>query len=484
MVIDPLTAQEIIVTAALIHDYVTLDNLKFNCIALHEPRRCEYTAFCDGTASPPDRRAFSSVLRDGTGQVSEAVVNLRSMQVESWKDLQNVLPVCENSRMEDVARTNPQVIKLCREIGIEDMSKVYFDIWATSIKDRSGLNRPLQRVLPYYRLSTCDNQYAYPLDFHIMAHCDTNEIVSVGVRHPGDKQMPISLEEYNPSPQYLEGSYCRHRSKHSGITEPSDTSFQADGNEITWVALKMHVGFNDREGVVLSDIRIDDPCEQREKMLFNRISVADITMPHRSPGSMAHSPRTKYDCVGAIHSLDAVTVTTKGEPLLIKNAICIHEEDNGPLYKHTNTRDHSVVSTRHRKLVISDIVTIANLDYAFYHIFTLDGMYKLEAKLAGTPTTSWPHQPGGLDGLGTTEPHNHPHIFCPRVDPAIDGPHKNIVQNNIIFLDGSAPGSKLVNTKKAPPLASSHCATSLKANKQISLKKPSGSLPTKTGRSI
>ena len=42
------------------------------------------------------------------------------------------------------------------------------------------------------------------------------------------------------------------------------------------------------------------------------------------------------DCLGHIKYFDGHLTTSRGEPLLIKNAICMHEEDFGILWKHTD----------------------------------------------------------------------------------------------------------------------------------------------------
>lgn len=54
-------------------------------------------------------------------------------------------------------------------------------------------------------------------------------------------------------------------------------------------------------------------------------------------------------------------VTHSGTPFIIKNAICIHEEDAGVLWKHTDYRPggrHQTV--RSRRLVVSMVCTLAN----------------------------------------------------------------------------------------------------------------------------
>jgi primary-amine oxidase len=79
---------------------------------------------------------------------------------------------------------------------------------------------------------------------------------------------------------------------------------------------------------------------------------------------MANSLSLGCDCKGSIHYLDAEFPATDGSIRTIKNAICIHEEDEGILFKHTDFRDESTIVTRARKLIIQQIFTAANYEYA------------------------------------------------------------------------------------------------------------------------
>ncbi|KXJ85429.1 copper amine oxidase [Microdochium bolleyi] len=254
-------------------------------------------------------------------------------------------------------------------------------------------------------------------------------------------------------PEFVRDGYM-NRLKPIDITQPEGVSFRMRGNELSWANFRMHVGFNYREGIVLSDIRVDDDEQGRERTLFNRLSVVEMVVPYGDPnpphhrkhafdvgeygtGLMTNSLKLGCDCKGAIHYLDAVVATVSGEAALIQNAICIHEEDNGLLYKHTDYRDGSVISARDRKLILSQIITAANYEYAFYHIFSLDGTYKLEIKLTGQLNTYCMHPsetaaPYGTEVAHRVNAHNHQHIFSLRVDPAVDGPNNTVVQSDAV----------------------------------------------------
>ena len=104
-------------------------------------------------------------------------------------------------------------------------------------------------------------------------------------------------------------------------------------------------------------------------------------------GYMTNSLSLGCDCKGSIQYLDAHFVNKAGAAETIKNAICIHEEDAGILFKHLDFRDDSTTVTRARKLVISQIFTAANYEYCIYWILHQDGTVQLEIKLTGILNT-------------------------------------------------------------------------------------------------
>ncbi|GKT50428.1 peroxisomal primary amine oxidase [Colletotrichum spaethianum] len=455
--LDPLSIDELRVAAKLIHTYAGSKTLKFNCLTLREPKKSDYAAFRASCGPRPDRRAFSIVLENGTSQVAEVIVNLTSLKIETWNHVAEVAPTLTLEDLdvtERIARSNPQIIEVCREIGITDMSKVFFDAWAIGFDHRWGFERRLQQGLPYYRNSAMDNQYAHPLDFSVVVDTETEEVLAVDVRHVNGERTQVSLEEHNYLPEFIKSSYDNAQLKPIDITQPEGVSFHMLGNELSWAGFKMHIGFNYREGIVISDVRVRDQQQQRDRALFNRISVVEMVVPYGNPdpphqrkhafdvgeygsGLMTNSLKLGCDCKGAIHYVDAVMTTSKGEPAMIKNAVCIHEEDNGLLYKHTDFRDGSVISARDRKLIISQIITAANYEYAFYHTFTLDGTYKLDIRLTGMLNLYCMHPsesaaPYGTEVAPRLNAHNHQHIFSLRVDPEIDGPNNSVLQSDAL----------------------------------------------------
>lgn len=147
-----------------------------------------------------------------------------------------------------------------------------------------------------------------------------------------------------------------------------------------------------------------------------------------------------------------------GEPYTIKNAICIHEEDDGILFKHTDFRkptihhhtfksplthlpgDESSTTTRARKLIVSQIFTAGNYEYCIYWILHQDGVIQLEIKLTGILST-YALAPGesaapyGTEVYPGVNAHHHQHLFCLRLDPSIDGNENTVFEVDAVASD-------------------------------------------------
>jgi primary-amine oxidase len=121
----------------------------------------------------------------------------------------------------------------------------------------------------------------------------------------------------------------------------------------------------------------------------------------------------------------------------IGNAICMHEEDFGILWKHTDETGHVEVR-RSRRFVVSSIVTVNNYEYGYFWYLYQDGAIEFEAKLTGIVLT--------LAGEPGVEPRHaveiapgllapyHQHVFCARLDLDVDGE-----ENTVVEVDAVAP---------------------------------------------
>ena len=185
-----------------------------------------------------------------------------------------------------------------------------------------------------------------------------------------------------------------------------------------------------------------------ERNLFYRLALSEMSIPYADPrppfhrkaafdlgdagaGLMANDLKLGCDCLGSIHYLSAVLSNDKGEAMPMENVICVHEQDAGIGWKHTNYRTGRAAVVRNRELVVQSIITVANYEYIMAFIFNQAGDVTYEVRATGILST----QPidEGVEVPWGTVVHpgvlaaHHQHIFSLRVDPAIDGHNNRLV---------------------------------------------------------
>jgi primary-amine oxidase len=84
--------------------------------------------------------------------------------------------------------------------------------------------------------------------------------------------LPEELAQDEPDFKLREGL------KPIDITQPEGVSFKFEGRTLVWQNWRVHVGFNYREGLVLSNITYDDG-KNGTRPLFYRLSVAEMVVP-------------------------------------------------------------------------------------------------------------------------------------------------------------------------------------------------------------
>lgn len=307
------------------------------------------------------------------------------------------------------------------------------------------------------------NHYAFPLTISPVVDVVEFKVIRIdllptGADHDVKEPQPFEIRppnEYDPEHQQL-----RTDLKPLNVVQPDGASFKVTqvgetGNILEWQKWFVRISFNQREGMVLHDVctllhGIEVICLHPQvrydgRSVFYRMSLSDMVIPYADPrhpfhkkaafdlgdagaGVMANNLKLGCDCLGLIHYLDAVLNTDKGEPWHMENVVCIHEQDAGIGWKHTNYRTGKAAIVRNRELVVQSIITVANYEYIMAFIFNQAGEVKYEVRATGIVST----QPidDGVEVPWGTVVHpgvlaaHHQHIFSLRVDPAIDG-HEN-----------------------------------------------------------
>ena len=150
-------------------------------------------------------------------------------------------------------------------------------------------------------------------------------------------------------------------------------------------------------------------------------------------GFTANSIQRNYECLPDGKLLDVFTHTDEGLPNFIKDAICIHEEDGGILYKHTF--DGKTTVARSRVLVIHFIATFGNYEYGFYWRFHQDATISLEVGLTGLAYSSLilhGKSPYASRMMPKVVAQHHQHLFNVRLDTMFDGETNSVAMVDVI----------------------------------------------------
>jgi len=453
--LDPLTADEIRQAAAIVgRDRAVGETWRFASIELREPVKA--------APAEPGREALVVCWNRADGQAYRAVVSLTSSALTQWEHLPGQQPnmtADEWHECDEMLRAHPALQQALVRRGITDMSRVLTDMWAYGaalVPERyRGLRLGWSDV--WYRASADGNPYAHHVTgLHPVV--DLNTMTLLELEDSEDSaERPEVRGEYLPQ---LTGMPMREV-KPLEITQPAGVGFTLEDRLLTWQNWQLRVGFNHREGLVLHQVGFSDAGRLRP--VAHRLSFAEMVVPYRDT-SPDHYRRTAFDigewglgfmttslalgcdCLGEIIYLDAVVHDSRGEPRTIPNAICIHEEDSGVLWKHVDGVTGAQVR-RARRLVISFHVTVANYEYLVYWRFYQDGNIECEVRATGIVVTSEASSSasGTLVDQRTYAPF-HQHFIVARLDLDVDGPA------NTVYVTESRPAAGLGLTLHETPL--------------------------------
>jgi primary-amine oxidase len=445
--LDPLSPAEFQSTAAILRrDQGVTDSWRFASIELKEPPKIEVKAWKPGDAVP--RRSLSVLWDKQTNQTYEAVVDLVGDRVDSWTHQPGVCPnftINEYHEVDHALHEHPEVLARLAARGITDPSLVLFDVWTygKAMMPEQWRDRRLGWCDLWMRETPEGNPYAHPVSgLKIIVDMNTLEMLEIEDHH--DYGLPKVDAEYDPR---VRGTRQRTDLKPLEISQPEGISFTVDGNELRWQNWSMRLGFNFREGPVIYQVAFDDQGTTRD--IAYRMSFAEMVVPYRDPG-FDHYRRTAFDigewglgymttslelgcdCLGEIRYVDAVLPDSRGEPIMIERAVCLHEEDNAVLWKHIDAETGAEVR-RMRRMVVSAHATVANYEYLIYWRFYQDGNIECEIRATGLMVTTPMESDDDSSPYGTkvdqrTYAPFHQHFVIAKLDMDIDGEENTVVE--------------------------------------------------------
>lgn len=450
--LEPLSAAEVQLAVTILKDAGKVTpTTRFISVSLKEPAK-EVVHGWNPSQAAGKRDALAVLFDNATNSCYEAAVSLTDRKLLAHKHIPGVQPTMssdEQVECEQAVLASPEFkAALKKHYGIEDTRLVMVDIWSAgnygSEEDRT---RRLARPLCFLRMDPTDNGYAKPIE-GLRPVVDLNQMKVIRVEEYGHWPLPPQQGNYAAD----RVTKTREDIKPLEITQPGGPSFEVDGYSVRWQKWSFVIGFNGREGLTLNNLCYQDNGHKRS--ILYRASLSEMVVPYGDPapqqarknafdageyglGYCANSLELGCDCLGLIKYFDGHLCTSRGEPLTIKNAVCMHEEDFGILWKHTDRRlaDKPEVR-RSRRLVISSIATVENYEYGFFWYLYQDGNIQFEIKLTGilslgalNPGEKSPY--GAMIAPQLYAP-NHQHFFNVRLDMDLDGMPNSVYQIDVV----------------------------------------------------
>jgi primary-amine oxidase len=446
--LEPLSADEIGAAATILRESGKITQATRFCSAtLHEPDKARVRAFPEG--GPVEREARLLLYdREGVGGC-DAIVSLTHGEVRSFErvtDGQVLLSFADLIRVIQLVREHPDWQAALRRRGVEDFEAVQIDPWVTGgFEPEAPDGARILRALSYRRDFRADNGYAHPIE-GVIAYVDLTNDCVIGIEDHGVVPVPSAHGNYDPESV----GAMRSDLMPLEIAQPRGPSFEVDGNAVRWQKWRFRVSLHPTQGLVLHTLGYQDG--ERVRPILYRAALAEMVVPYGDPspahywksvfdagemglGHLTNSLRLGCDCLGVIHYFDAAVCSPDGTGRTIPNAICMHEEDYGILWKHTDLHSGSVEVRRSRRLVVSSIHTVGNYEYGFFWYLYLDGTIQLEVKLTGIVQTAALQPDEERECAPQIAPQlaspNHQHLFNFRLDFDLDGENNEVYEVDI-----------------------------------------------------
>ena len=423
---------------------------------------CEETVFLSISLVEPDKE----LLRKGSDVELSRKLKIRGIDSNSDGGFESILDITNNQIIsldrvsndaqvtysmaevfmaQELTKANKDYQEALEKRGITDLELIQIDPWPAGgiVHESIEPGHRAMKTISFLKENQTDNAYAKPIN-GIISHVDLTLKKVTCVEDHGVVELPKAHGRYDADSQ----SELRDEPKKIDITQPEGPGYIIEGNLISWEGWELRASVNPDEGPVLHQVSLNG------RSILHRAALSDMVVPYGTAdpmhswkavhdgteygfGSLVNSLTLGCDCLGEIHYLDANMLMFDGSVNTIENAICIHEEDYGIQWKHTDTNKMGANEVRRsRRLVISSIATIGNYDYGLFWYLYLDGTVQCEVKLTGIVGISSYDESIHRDDQDFRISDElvspiHQHLFCIRLDWDLDNGDNQLFETNI-----------------------------------------------------
>ena len=423
---------------------------------------CEETVFLSISLVEPDKE----LLRKGSDVELSRKLKIRGIDSNSDGGFESILDITNNQIIsldrvsndaqvtysmaevfmaQELTKANKDYQEALEKRGITDLELIQIDPWPAGgiVHETIEPGHRAFKTISFLKENKSDNAYAKPIN-GIISHVDLTLKKVTCVEDHGVVELPKAHGRYDADSQ----SELRDEPKKIDITQPEGPGYIIEGNLISWEGWELRASVNPDEGPVLHQVSLNG------RSILHRAALSDMVVPYGTAdpmhswkavhdgteygfGSLVNSLTLGCDCLGEIHYLDANMLMLDGSVNTIENAICIHEEDYGIQWKHTDMNMMGANEVRRsRRLVISSIATIGNYDYGLFWYLYLDGTVQCEVKLTGIVGISSYDESIHRDDQDFRISDElvspiHQHLFCIRLDWDLDNGDNQLFETNI-----------------------------------------------------
>ena len=423
---------------------------------------CEETVFISISLIEPDK----DLLRKGSDVKLSRKLKIRGIDSNSDGGFVSILDISNNKIIsldrvsndaqvtysmaevfmaQELTKANKDYQEALEKRGITDLELIQIDPWPAGgiVHETIEPGHRAFKTISFLKENKSDNAYAKPIN-GIISHVDLTLKKVTCVEDHGVVELPKAHGRYDADSQ----SELRDEPKKIDITQPEGPGYIIEGNLISWEGWELRASVNPDEGPVLHQVSLNG------RSILHRAALSDMVVPYGTAdpmhswkavhdgteygfGSLVNSLTLGCDCLGEIHYLDANMLMFDGSVNTIENAICIHEEDYGIQWKHTDMNMMGANEVRRsRRLVISSIATIGNYDYGLFWYLYLDGTVQCEVKLTGIVGISSYDESIHRDDQDFRISDElvspiHQHLFCIRLDWDLENGDNQLFETNI-----------------------------------------------------
>lgn len=452
--LDALTTEEYWTVYDVIIGSGHLDpETHFTSVLLREPDKSAVLGWKLGTAFTRE----AEVVLQRKEKVIEALVDISSHKLESWKEVpgvQSAFSLDQILGMTDTILADDRVKRALAKRGVTDLNSV--ECATLPIGFRAFPDQATNRI-GWAECSLLHGAYhpwgRYVAGVEIKVDIANKRILEVHDEEVAPLPGPSNYEELPEIP--------RPGTKPAIISQPLGPGFQINDGEVSWQNWHFRFRLDSRVGPIVNLVSIDDGGKRRSILYEGMLS--ELFVPYMDPtlgwstrsfidagefypSGVLQTLRDGLDCPANAVYFDGLSSNEKGYPIFKSHQACLFERFSGEIaWRHGDAPD--VWGRPARTLVLRSAAVIGNYDYLLDWRFEQDGSIRVAVGATGIIETrqvnqekSTGHTHDSVEQYGQLVAKNtlgvdHDHFFSFRLDLDVDGPQNSFLIHRLVRKD-------------------------------------------------